>query len=77
MTTNLGLQEVQYDVTIFGRTYRMFGITRSKAVTEALNQYIIDVPDVNMPLSLLRKRVTTRAVDEEQDLVQEYLETNL
>ncbi len=71
----LNIPEVEYDVTIFGRTYRVFAITRSKAVTDVLNRYVKDVPDVNMPLALLRRRVTTKAVNEEQELVQAHLES--
>ncbi len=74
MTTNLGIQEVEYDVTIFGHTYRVSSITRSKAVTEVLNRYIKDFPDVNMPLSILRTKAKTRVVDEEQELVQAHLD---
>ena len=73
----LNTPEVEYDVTIFGRTYRIFAVTRSKAVTDALNRYVKDVPDVNMPLALLRPRATTKVVNEEQELVQAHLDQSV
>ena len=76
MTTNTSGVEIEYDVTIFGRVYRILAITRSKAVTDALKKFMEDVPDVNMPLSIIRKRAGTKVVDEEQELVQAHLESN-
>ncbi len=69
-----GTTEEQFDVTIFGRTYRISSSNRSKAVTEAIALFIQDYPNHNMPLSVLRKRVETKQVDIQSELLKEHLE---
>ncbi len=76
MTTQTTRQELEYDTTIYGQTYRTKGITRSKAVTDAINLFIQDYPNFNMPLNILRKKVNTKRVDLEDELVEEYLKSH-
>lgn len=73
MTTKTTGQEEEYDTTIYGSTYRTKGENRSKAVTEALNLFTKDHPNFDIPLNILRKRVSTKRVDSDSELIEEYL----
>lgn len=62
-------QDLIFDVTLFGITYRVTGVSRSNAVTNALEKYMEANSETTWPLSILRLRCRTRQVDLESELL--------
>ena len=62
-----------WEVTILGRTQRIVGPNRSKAVTEALNTFVKENPGIDFSLSILRTKVRTRLISREELLLEKAL----
>ena len=59
-----------WEVTILGQTHRIRVPNRSKAVTEALNIFVQENPEVDFSLSILRTKVRTRLISSEELLLE-------
>ena len=62
-----------WEVTILGQTQRIMSPNRSKAVTEALNTFVKENPEVDFSLSILRTKVRTRFISREELLLEQAL----
>ena len=64
-----------FDISLYGKIYRIRGMERSKAVTAALDLFVKDFPDFDMPLTILRNQVKTRQVDAVEELMEQRLDS--